>query len=74
MTEDTSLVIDRIGLAISAAGVLACLMLVAGAAQAYMNGDDSGWFISFAVLLQITTVWQLVRDVKRHRRKRVQAD
>ncbi|MFH9980591.1 hypothetical protein ACH4ND_15305 [Streptomyces sp. NPDC017179] len=64
--------IDRIGLAISAAGVPACLMLVAGAARAYMAGDDSGWFISFAVLLQIATVWQLVRDVKRHRGKRHQ--
>ncbi|MFF9127899.1 hypothetical protein ACF09J_32340 [Streptomyces sp. NPDC014889] len=64
---------DRIGLAMSTVGVLACFMLVTGAVRAYLNGDDSGWFIAFAVLLQVTTVWQLVRDIQRRRRRRVQA-
>ncbi|MET8534629.1 hypothetical protein ABZV67_22555 [Streptomyces sp. NPDC005065] len=64
---------DRIGLAISALGVLACLMLVTGAVQAYLTGDESGWFVAFAGLLQVVTAWQLVRDVQRRRRRRSEA-
>ncbi|WP_392671300.1 hypothetical protein [Streptomyces sp. LN785] len=61
---------NRIGWAISALGVLACLVLVTGAVQAYLTGDEPGWLIAFAVLLQVTTAWQLVRDVQRRRRRR----
>lgn len=64
---------DRISLAISTVGVLVALMLVTGAVQAYLNGDDSGWFIAWAALLQVATVWQLVHEVRRRRSRRVQA-
>ncbi|MEU6010505.1 hypothetical protein [Streptomyces sp. NPDC047453] len=59
--------IDRVGLAVSAVGVLVCPMLVIGALQAYLTGDQPGWLVASACLLQVTTVWQLVRDIRRRR-------
>ncbi|MGW0854419.1 hypothetical protein [Streptomyces sp. NPDC002690] len=65
---------DRIDLALSTVGVLVSLLLVTGAVQAYLSGDDSGWFIACAVLIQVATAWQLVREVRRHRSRRIRAD
>ncbi|MEV5008810.1 MULTISPECIES: hypothetical protein [unclassified Streptomyces] len=59
--------IDRVSLAVSALGVLVCLMLVIGALQAYLAGDQPAWLVALACLLQVTTVWQLVRDIRRRR-------
>ncbi|MFB7107549.1 hypothetical protein [Streptomyces sp. NPDC056190] len=59
--------IDRVGLAVSAVGVLVCPMLVIGALQAYLTGDQPAWLVTLACLLQVTTVWQLVRDIRRRR-------
>ncbi|MGW2763685.1 hypothetical protein [Streptomyces sp. NPDC001275] len=42
-------------------------MLVIGALQAYLSGDQPAWLVALACLLQVTTVWQLVRDVRRRR-------
>ncbi|MFF4824723.1 hypothetical protein ACFY20_17120 [Streptomyces sp. NPDC001312] len=42
-------------------------MLVIGALQAYLTGDQPAWLVALACLLQVTTVWQLVRDVRRRR-------
>ncbi|MFD6421095.1 hypothetical protein [Streptomyces sp. NPDC060198] len=65
---------DRIGWAMSTAGVLVSFVLVSGAVQAYLNGDDSGGFVASAVLLQVATVRQLVRGVRRRRSGRIQAN
>ncbi|WP_326791978.1 hypothetical protein OHA79_08705 [Streptomyces sp. NBC_00841] len=65
--------IDRVGLAVSALGVLVCLMLVTGALQAYPAGDESGWFVVFACLLQVANVLRLVRDIRRRRTMRSEA-
>ncbi|MFB6784703.1 hypothetical protein ACFCX0_47535 [Streptomyces sp. NPDC056352] len=65
--------IDRVGLVVSALGVLVCLMLVSGALQAYLAGDESGWFVVLACLLQVANVWQLVRGIRRRRRMRSEA-
>ncbi|MFF4796301.1 hypothetical protein ACFY2M_43230 [Streptomyces sp. NPDC001276] len=62
--------IDRVGLAVSAVGVLVCLMLVIGALQAYLSGDQLAWLVALACLLQVGTVWQLVRDIRRRRPRR----
>ncbi|MFE7216437.1 hypothetical protein ACFY0A_43485 [Streptomyces sp. NPDC001698] len=66
--------IDRVDLVISALGTLACLMLVIGASQAYLAGDEPVWLVALACLLQVTSVWQLVRDIRRRRRPQSEAD
>lgn len=53
--QDNSQVIDRVGLAVSALGDLVCLMLVSGALQAYLAGDESGWFARRADLSRLVT-------------------
>ena len=73
LVQDTSQVINRVSLAISTLGALVCLMLVIGALQAYLTGGESAWWIASACLLQVTTVWQLVRDIRRRRRSRSDA-
>ncbi|MGW2282438.1 hypothetical protein [Streptomyces sp. NPDC001770] len=60
-------------MAVSTVGILVALTLVTGAVQAYLNGDESGWFIACAALLQVATVRQLVREVRRRRSRGVRA-
>ncbi|MET7858171.1 hypothetical protein ABZS81_13260 [Streptomyces sp. NPDC005318] len=55
--------IDRVSLAVSALGVLISAVLVTAMLQAYLTGDESGWLVAFACLLQVFTAWQLVRDI-----------
>lgn len=67
LVHDNFQMIDRVSLAVSALGALVCLMLVIGASQAYLAGDEPAWLVALACLLQVTTVWQLVRDIRRRR-------
>ncbi|WP_392871967.1 hypothetical protein [Streptomyces sp. LN499] len=65
--------IDRVGFAVSALGVLVSAVLVTAALQAHLTGDESGWSVAFACLVQVFTVWQLVRDISRRRSTRSEA-
>ncbi|MCZ4126184.1 hypothetical protein [Streptomyces sp. H39-S7] len=60
---------DRFSLLISTVAVLVSLMLLTAAIQGALAGE-SVWWIAWAFVLQITTIWQLAREGLRYRKGR----
>lgn len=68
LVNDNRHVNDRFSLALSAWGVLVSAVLATDALRAYLTDGESAWFATCTCLLLASTVWQLVRDIRRRRR------
>ncbi|MFI5808541.1 hypothetical protein [Streptomyces sp. NPDC051561] len=61
---------DRVELAAVVAGVLVSLGLTVNAVHVHLRGAESVWWVVCLCLLQVNTVWQVVRGIRRRRRAR----
>jgi hypothetical protein len=67
--HDNAPVTDRVSFLLSASAAVLCVLLLTGGIEAYLSGA-SIWWTAWAAMLQVATVWQVVRRFRRRRATR----